>query len=173
VSRHFKNLNVNRHLLTILLFALAGQAFSQQQRIEENRVLKIRKGKYGVTDTLDKTVVPFVYDYIEYKNRRLIVRRKSLQGLLDTDNRLLIPASYQFILPRSNNRFILWTPNSAFGLSDADGNTILPVQYKYVSSIGNDDFYITQNEQNLNGVYNINGENILPEIYPVLHGRRL
>lgn len=152
-------------LLSILVFALAGKTFSQQNRIEENRFLKVKNGKYGVTDTLNKTVVPFNYDFIEYKNNRLIVRKNGLHGLLNTDNHLIIPIKYQFILPRSNNRFILWTPTSVFGLSDANGKTILPVQYKSVSSTDNDDFYITKNDKSLNGVYNFNGENILPEIY--------
>jgi len=152
-------------LLSILVFALAGKTFSQQNRIEENRLLKVKNGKYGVTDTLNKTVVPFDYDFIEYKNNRLIVRKKGLHGLLNIDNHLIIPIKYQFILPRSNNRFILWTPSSVFGLSDADGKTILPVQYKSVSSTENDDFYITKNDKNLNGVYNFDGEKILPEIY--------
>lgn len=152
-------------LLSILTIALAGQTFSQQNRIEENRLLKVKNGKYGLTDTLNKTIVPFDYDFIEYQNSRLIVRKKRLQGLLTTNNKLIIPIKYQFILPRGNNRFLLWTPSSVFGLSDGDGKTILPVQYKSVSSTENDSFYITKNDKNLNGVYNFNGENILPAIY--------
>ena len=152
-------------LSIILVFAFIGQTFSQQNRIEENRLLKVKNGKYGLTDTLDKTVVPFDYDFIEYKNNRLIVRKKGLHGLLTTNNKLIIPIEYQFILPRGNNRFILWTPNSVFGLSDGDGKTIIPVRYKSVSSTENDDFYITKNQKNLNGVYNFNGDKVLPEIY--------
>jgi hypothetical protein len=152
-------------ILSILFFTLTVQTFSQQNRIEENRLLKVKNGKYGLTDTLNKIIVPSDYDFIEYKNNRLIVSKKSLQGLLTTDNDLIIPIKYQFILPRSNKRFILWTPRSVFGLSDADGKTILPVQYKSVSSTENDDFYITKNDKNLNGVYNFNGEKVLPEIY--------
>lgn len=152
-------------LLIIVVFALAEKAFSQKNRIEENRILKVNNGKYGITDTLNKTVVPFDYDFIEYQNNRLIVRKKGLHGLLTTNNRLIIPVKYQFILPRGNNRFILWTPSSVFGLSDDNGRTILPIQYKSVSSTDNDDFYITKNNQGLNGVYNFNGENVLPESY--------
>ncbi len=151
--------------LSILFFAIAGQIFSQHNRIEANRLLKVKGGKYGVTDTFNKTIIPFEYEFIEYKNNRLIVRKNGLHGLLNADNRLITPIKYQFILPRNNNRFILWTPSSVFGLSDADGKTLLPVQYKSVSSTENDDFYITKNDKNLNGVFNFDGEKILPEIY--------
>lgn len=150
---------------SILVFTLARQTFSQQNKIEENRLLKLKNGKYGLTDTLNKTVVPYDYDFIEYKNKRIIVRKKGLHGLLTINNKLIIPIKYQFILPRGNNRFILWTPGSVFGLSDGEGKTILPVQYKSISSTEYDDFYITKNDKNLNGVYNFNGENIMPEIY--------
>ena len=152
-------------LLTIFAFVLTLKTFSQQTKIEENRFLKLKDGKYGVTDSLDKTVVPFMYEFIEYKNNRLIVRKKGLHGLLTTSNDVIIPIVYQFILPRSNNRFILWTPNSLFGLCDSDGKIILPVKYKSVSSTENNDFYIIRNDKNLNGVYRFSGENVLPEIY--------
>lgn len=127
--------------------------------------MKVKNGKYGITDTLNKIVIPFEYDIIEYRNNRLVVRKNGLQGLVTTNNESIIPIKYQFILPRNNNRFILWTPGSVFGLADGDGKTILPVQYKSVSSTQNDDFYITKNDKGLNGVYDFNGENVLPEIY--------
>lgn len=152
-------------LLSIFAFLLAEKSFSQQAKIETNRFLKVKNAKYGVTDSLNKTVVPFVYEFIEYKNNRLIVRKKGLHGLLTTNNDLVIPVKYQFILPRSNNRFILWTPNSLFGLCDNSGKLILPIKYKSVSSTENDDFYITRNDKSLNGVYTFKGENVLPEVY--------
>ena len=127
--------------------------------------MKVKGGKFGVTDSLDKTVVPFLYEFIEYKNNRIIIRKNGLHGLFTINNNVILPIKYQFILPRNNNRFILWTPGSLFGLCDNDGNIILPVKYKSVSSTENDDFYITQNDKNLNGVYSFTGENILPEIY--------
>jgi hypothetical protein len=42
---------------------------------------------------------------------------------------------------------------------------ILPLIYKNISCTENDDFYITQNDKNLSGVYNASGENVLPEMY--------
>lgn len=152
-------------LLSIFSFFLSENIFSQQAKIDANRVLKVKKGKYGVTDSVDKTVVPFLYDFIEYKNNRLIVRKKGLHGLLTVNNDVLIPIEYQFVLPRSKNRFILWTSDFLFGLCDDNARIILPVKYKSISSTENDEFYITKNEKNLNGVYSFTGKTVLPEIY--------
>lgn len=160
-----KNLRVKLLLLFILAFVLAGKLFAQSNKIEPNRLLTTKNSKYGLTDSLNKTVVPFIYDFIEYKNKRLLVRKNGLQGLLTTSNELILPVEYVFVLPKSNNRFILWTPRSVFGLCDNDGKIILPVKYRNISSSVNDDFYITRNDKNLNGVYRFTGENVLPEIY--------
>ncbi len=152
-------------LLTILAFVLAEKAVSQEIQLEANRFLKVKQRSYGVTDSLDQTVVPFIYELIEYKNNRLIVYKKGLTGLLTLNNEVVLTTNFKFILPRNNNRFILWTPNSQFGLCNQDGQIILPVSYKSVSSTENDDYYITKNEKNLNGVYSFTGEQILPEVY--------
>lgn len=152
-------------LLSFLAFLLTEKSFSQKTIIETNRFLNVKNGKYGVIDSLNKTVVPFLYEFIEFKNNRLIVRKKGLHGLLTTNNDVIVPVKYQFILPRSDDRFILWTPKSLFGLCDNDGKFILPVKYKDVFSTENDDFYITRNDKNLNGVYSFTGENVFPELY--------
>jgi hypothetical protein len=88
-----------------------------------------------------------------------------LNGLFSLDNKELIPIEFEFILPRKNDRFILWKKNSINGLSDTNGKIIIPIKYKRVSSTENDDFYITENKNNLNGVYDYNGKNIIPEEY--------
>jgi hypothetical protein len=88
-----------------------------------------------------------------------------LNGLFSIDNKELIPIEFEFILPRKNDRFILWTKTSIFGLSDNNGKIKIPIKYKRVSSTENDDFYITENRNNLNGIYDYNGKNIIPEEY--------
>jgi hypothetical protein len=102
-------------------------------------------------------------DFIEFKNQRLIIRKNNLNGLFSLDNNEFLPIEFQFILPRKNDRFILWSKKSIFGLSDINGKIIIPLQYKSISSTVNDDFYITENGKNLNGVYDYNGKNIIPE----------
>jgi hypothetical protein len=147
-------------LITQLIYA------QTERELEANRYLRIINNKYGITDSSGKIIIPFIYDYIDYKNTRLIVRKNNMEGLLTMKNEKLIPIKYQFLLPRIN-RFILWG-KKVKGVCDINGKIILPAKYKTVGSTGNDDFYITQNENNLYGVYDSNGKNILQEAYKFL-----
>lgn len=138
---------------------------SPKMKIDENRFIERKENKFGITDSLKNVIIPFMYDFIEFKNQRLIIRKDNLNGLFSLDNKELLPIEFKFILPRKNGRFILWTKESMFGLSDINGKIIIPIKYKRVSSIENDDFYITENGNNLNGVYDYNGNNIIAEEY--------
>lgn len=163
--QHFKTTSVKKTISTILFLLLTTFIYSQNSKtkIEGNKFIESRENKFGVTDSLKNVIIPFIYDFIEFKNQRLIVRRNNLNGLFSIDNKELLPIEFEFILPRKNERFILWTKKSIFGLSDINGKIIIPIQYKSVSSTENDDFYITENGKNLNGVYDYNGKNIIPE----------
>jgi hypothetical protein len=158
---------VKRTILTILFLFLTIFIYSQNSKtkIEENRFIERRDNKFGITDSLKSIIIPIIYDFIEFKNHRLIVRTNKLNGLLSLDNEQLLPIKFEFILPRKNERFILWTKKSTFGLSDINGKIIIPIKYKSVSSTENDDFYITENGNELNGIYDYNGKNIIPEEY--------
>jgi hypothetical protein len=158
---------VKRTILTILFLFLTIFIYSQNSKtkIEENRFIERRDNKFGITDSLKNIIIAIIYDFIEFKNHRLIVRTNQLNGLLSLDNEQLIPIKFEFILPRKNERFILWTKKSTFGLSDINGKIIIPIKYKSVSSTENDDFYITENGNELNGIYDYNGKNIIPEEY--------
>ena len=133
--------------------------------LKVSELRKVIKNKFGITDSSNKIIVPFIYDYIEYKNHRLIVKKQNSQGLLSISNKIIIPIEYEFILPRQNGRFILWTHNSLFGLCDTSGKVLIPTKYKNLSSTENDDYYISNNSKNLNGIYDFNGKLILSELY--------
>lgn len=152
---------------TILFLSFSTLNFAQnyKMKIEGNRFIDRKNNKFGVTDSSEHVIIPFKYDFITFENQRLIVRKNKLEGLFSLDNKVLIPIAYKFILSGKNDRFILWDSNSMMGLSDVDGKIIIPIKYKGVSSIGNGDFYITENLNNLNGVFDYNGKNIIPEEY--------
>lgn len=158
---------MSKSILIILTILFSEIIISQNQKrqIEGNKFIKIKDNKFGIIDSVNKIIVPFIYDFIDYKNSRLIVRNKNLNGVLTTKNELLIPIQHQFILPRKKDRFIIWTKENLFGLSDLNGKTIIPIKYKNIFSIENDDFYITKNKNNLNGVSDFNGNNIIAENY--------
>lgn len=165
--QHFKTKSVKRTISTIIFLLSITYIYSQNSKtkIEENRFIERSENKFGITDSLKNVIVPFLYDFIEFKNQRLIIRKNNLNGLYSLDNKELLPIEFDFILPRKNERFILWTKKSMFGLSDINGKIIIPIKYKRVSSTVNDDFYITENGNNLNGIFDFNGKNIIPEEY--------
>ncbi len=156
-----------KNTITTILFLISGQIFPQNTvtRIEENRFIGRKDNKFGVTDSLKNVIVEFDYDFISYKNQRLVITKNRLTGLSTVDNQELIPIVFDHIMARKHDRFILLVKNSRFGLSDNDGKILLPITYKQISSIANDEVYITKNNDQLNGLYDFNGKNILPEAY--------
>ena len=86
---------------------LLGQNF--KSKIDENIYLERKNNLYGIVDSLNKTIIPFNYDFIEYKNSVFIVRKGDNNGIVNIENREIIPLKFKYILPRDNNRFILWT----------------------------------------------------------------
>lgn len=165
--KYFKTLSVTKNILTILFLFQTTFFYSQnsKKKIEENRFIERIENKFGVTDSLKNVIIPFEYDFIRFENQRLVVQRNNSKGLLSLDNKELLPIEFKFILPRKKERFILWTKKSMFGLADSDGKIIIPIKYKELSSIEKDSFYITKNQNNLNGVYDLNGKNLIPEEY--------
>lgn len=161
----FKTTSMKGTISTIYFLLLTTFIYSQNSKtkIEENKFIERRENKFGVTDSLKNVIIPFIYDFIEFKNQRLIIRKNNLNGLFSLDNKELLPIEFEFLLPRKNERFFLWTKQRIFGLSDINGKLIIPIKYKRISSTENDNFYITENENNLNGVYDYNGKNIVPE----------
>lgn len=155
-----------KNIITISFYLFFSTLIYSQNlvtKIADNRFIERKDEKYGITDSLKNIVIPFKYDFIEYKNRRLIIRNNKLNGLFSIDNKELVPIEFEFILPRKNDRFILWKNTSLNGICDINGKIIIPLKYKSILSIENDNYYITRNENNLNGVYDFNGNNIIPE----------
>gem|GEM_PF-5883015 len=168
VVRYFTETLHEMKQLFLIIFSIfiSQNIFSQlPQEIEKNIFLKVIKNKFGLSDNSNKVIVPFIYDFIEYKNQKLIVRKQNSQGLLSIDNKILVPIKYQFVLPRNNNRFILWTHSSLFGLCDTSGKIIIPVKFKIISPLEIDNLYLTENDKQLNGVYDLNGNVVLKESY--------
>lgn len=158
---------IQTKLLLIFIFTNITLLFGQnyKNKIDENIIIEKKNNRYGVVNSLNDIIIPFIYDFIEYKNSVLIVTKGKNSGILSIENKEIVPLKFQYILPRNNNRFILWTKNSEFGLCDYKGKIILPVSYKRVSSNQNDDFYLTEDKNGYCGVYDINGNNIFPEEY--------
>jgi hypothetical protein len=158
---------VKRISSTVLFILLSTIIYAQNSKtkIAQNRFIERKNNKFGVTDSLENSIIPFIYDFIEFKNQRLVIRQNNLSGVFSLDYKELIPIEFTFIFARKKERFILVQKNARNGLSDSNGKMILPLQYKSILAIENDHFYLTKNGHAQNGVYDFNGNNIIPEEY--------
>jgi hypothetical protein len=79
VMQHFKTTLVKRTISTILFLLLTTFIYSQNSKtkIEENRFIERSENKFGITDSLKNVIIPFIYDFIEFKNQRLIIRNNN------------------------------------------------------------------------------------------------
>lgn len=154
--------------IAIIFISLFVFEFSYSQnhtkKITSNRIIVENKFKYGLIDTLGKLIIPIKYDFIEFKNNRLIIRKNKLSGIHTLDNEELIPLNFKYVLPRNNGSFLIWTNNNIQGIVDSNGKEIIPIKYEHIST-EKDDYYFTTNSKKLNGVYDYHGLNIINEDY--------
>ena len=102
----------------------------------EQDVLKVKSnGKYGVIDLNGKEILPCEYEEIQ-----------AIQGI---ENALKVKK------------------DGKYGLIDDDGKKLLDVKYTDITNLGKDNQkgYIVKNDQNLYGIVDYTGQEILPEQY--------
>lgn len=111
-------------------------------------------------------IIPFEYERIEFANNVFILTKNKKVGLVDLNNNEIIPTNYYHIYPRKNNRFILLSPEKKAGVIDNKGNIIIPNKFKYIGDLHlADDFYLVRDENNLEGIFDFEGIEILPVEY--------
>lgn len=135
-------------------------------KFTDNRFLITKDNKWGVIDTLNNVIIPSEYNRIDFSNDRFILTKNKKVGLFDVNYQEIIPIKYSNILARNNNNFILCSFDDKDGLIDNNGKVIIPLKYKDVSNIHQSEkFYIVKNINDLEGVYDFNGNKILEEEY--------
>jgi hypothetical protein len=69
-------------------------------------IIAIKDGKYGMIDSNGKTLLPFIYQDLQYVNASLAIARKNDKyGLVEVNNHenVVLPFEYQFINFNNNN----------------------------------------------------------------------
>lgn len=122
-------------------------------------------GKIGVIDSLNKTVIPVVFDRLEYKSNVFVATINKKHGLISLANEVITPIVYDWVLARPGNRFLLRL-NDHVSIIDNRNNEILPFSRNYVD-IDNylDKFYVVKNESGKSGILDFNGKAAIPEEY--------
>jgi hypothetical protein len=161
---------MKNRFLTYLLFALTINSFSQSDSkpkimttIENGSSIAYFNSKLGLVGARGKKIIPFEYETLEYKNGCLIAQKIGKYGLLTLDNKIIVPCKYDLILARDNDNFIVILDDLK-GVIDKTSKELIPTKYKSIDTFQKD-FYIVQNEEDLNGIYDFKGASIVPENY--------
>ena len=159
----------NRFLAYFLLF-LTFNSFSQSdgtpqimKTLENGNSIAYFNSKLGLIGARGKKIIPFEYETLEYQNGCLIAQKVGKYGLLTLDNKIIVPCKYDLILKRDNGNFLVILDDLK-GLIDKSSKDLLPTKYKSIDTFQKD-FYIVQNQEDLNGIYDFKGTSIVPENY--------
>lgn len=134
-----------------------------RSKIADGKFIAIYNFKAGVIDSLNHILIPFKYDCLEYANGILIATLNKKSGILTTQNKIITPLIYDWVLPRENNKFLVRKKDNA-GLIDTSNNFIIPLTYRAVTSFL-EDYFIVENADGKNGIYDFTGKLHLPEKY--------
>ncbi len=108
----------------------------------------------------------FVSDYneMQFVNNVLKVAKGRKTGIVTYNNEIIIPLDFSTIYPFKDNYFIV-SKDKLNGLYQ-QSNIMLPLKYKHIVPLLNDYLYV-ENEKNLNGMYDVNLNVVIPEEYKI------
>lgn len=133
-----------------------------------------RKGKKGIADKSGKTIIPIIYDQIEYPSYDTFVFRKDNKyGLINKFNRFVIEPKYEeidgFLGERLYYEFLRFKQNNKYGLMDVKGNIIIPPKYDYIGAAKEKFLLFAVYLDKKVGIANVYGKEIIPPIYNKLN----
>lgn len=149
-------------------------------------VKNIKTKKYGVLDSLGKTILPEIYDYVvddhRLDNDRFVCIINGKYGLVDYNNEIIIPFEYGYISLLNNEnvnplRLDIIKPNNLYlvsknitnwemsmGVMDYNGKIIIPLEYSDAYSVFNNGLVSLKNNGK-SGYLNLDNEVVIPFIY--------
>lgn len=161
---------MKNRFLTYLFLILTFSSFSQSDEkpqiiktLENGSSIAYFNTKLGLIGARGKKIIPFEYETLEYQNDCLIAQKIGKFGLLTLDNKIIVPCKYDLILKRDNNNFLVILDDLK-GVIDKSSKELIPTKYKAIDTYSKN-FYIVQNQEELNGIYDFNGVQIVPENY--------
>lgn len=147
--------------------------FDWAKPFHENRAevsIGLRKGYINKNGQL---IIPAIYEETSaFKNGLAIVRKDFRYGMIDTLGNFVLPNHFDEIKRWETDfyRLGIYTPTtlrvSKFGLADADGKLLLHTQYTSIDLQAQ--HYIRVEKENLYGLYDRKGEEIIPLKYTYL-----
>lgn len=129
----------------------------------KNDKLSYSGGKWGLIDKYGTEIIPLKYSKIEYFNHNILLYINEKQGVANNRGEIVIPPVYNFLnVYELSNYYIGSNASNLYGLISTNGSVIIPFKYKQL--ILDNDYIIVESEKG-KGLFNLNGEKILDEIY--------
>lgn len=125
-------------------------------------------GKYGMIDTLGKTVVPLKYEEIQVAHRfkdLKIVKLNGLFGVINSKNKTIIPFEYLSISDFVNELFCV-NKNGKWGYIDEQNHVVISIKYdeaEQFSMFGAQLAAVKYEDQY--GFINLDGKEVVPSEY--------
>lgn len=128
-----------------------------------NQHAKIAKGnKYSLIDTLDKKILPAIFDNIGDYGELIPISKGSGWGYTDKSTRLIIRYIYDYAYPFIKGRAIV-TKEGLSGVIDLQNEEIIPIKYNLIQRFESGEegdtplFFVHDNSRKF-GIFDNNGE---------------
>ncbi len=133
-----------------------------------------KNGKFGIIDTLGRTLIPFEYDGIDIdgypfsSNKYFVIRKGENMGLIDGKNRVIYPGIYYNIwIDKDNNNQIKLFRRKGSAIGDTNGKIVWEAK-GYDVEFPHHDLYPVHDSSGKYGLMNKNHKLILPCTYLAL-----
>lgn len=93
------------------------------------------KGKWGVINSEGKEIIPFIYDQMDYFDKKLLVKTINKMGVISVDGRQIIPLSYEEVVLDYEEGLLLARKNNRWGLMDKIGKEILSFEFDSIEPV--------------------------------------
>ena len=96
--------------------------------------------KWGAVDQNDKTVIPFIYDRMEYMDDagRIMASKGKGWGFIDKDEKVIVPfVFYSLFAFKENKTNFIDQATGKYGFIDSKGNQIVGPIYDFVNNFSN------------------------------------
>lgn len=120
------------------------------------------KGKWGVIDSEGKEIIPFIYDQMDYYDKKLLVKATNKMGVISVDGKQIIPLSFDEIIINYEEGLLLARKNNRWGLMDKNGKEILSFEFDSIEPVLGK---IIASKDGKKGVFNKKGKLLIPIEY--------
>lgn len=120
------------------------------------------KGKWGVINSEGKKIIPFIYDQMDYFDKKLLVKATNKMGVISVDGKQIIPLSFDEVILNYEEGLLLARKNNRWGLMDKNGKELLSFEYDSIEPVLGK---IIASKGGKKGVFNKKGKLIVPLEY--------